>query len=141
MNSLFELVDKQKTRADQIFTAFKKFHYKHPEVWNLFAKYAQDAIRSGQKNYSAKAIIERIRWHITIDNNNDDVKLNNNFTAYYGRMFHAAHPQHDGFFRNRMRKSTEESARDVDVQVFIDDKPTNEEDLTKELIEMSKARN
>lgn len=39
-----------------------------------------------------------------------EMKINNNFTAHFARMFHIAHPRHDGFFRNRKLLSTSDEA-------------------------------
>ena len=38
------------------------WHKKNPKVWELFQRFTFEAIRSGRKNYSHWAIIQRIRW-------------------------------------------------------------------------------
>lgn len=97
-----------RSRADQIFAAFKDFHRANPIVWQLFDRFAHDLIAKGFKNYSADGIFERIRWHVDVElAGTSQVKLNNNFRAYYARLFDAAHPEHVGFFRNRKRKSAD----------------------------------
>jgi len=121
------------TRADQIYAAFAVFHGNNPMVWELFEFFALEAIRTGKTHYSSNAIFERIRWHIDIETSGDEVKLNNNFRAYYARMFHVAHPTNGKFFRNRKRKSDEQGAREVDQQVFIDDDPDAEDELAERL--------
>ena len=82
------------------------FNRKHPDVWRLFCSFTFDLIELGYKNYSAKAVFERIRWEK--DTGGDGVnqfKLNNNYTAFYGRRFMRVYPEHDGFFRTREQKS------------------------------------
>lgn len=98
----------EKTRSDQLREACQAYHRAHPEVWVLFCQYAWQAIRSGRAHYSAKAIFERIRWHVEIDGAGDpavEFRLNNNFPALYARRFMRLHPEAAGFFRTRKRIS------------------------------------
>jgi len=124
---------KRQTRTDQLLDAFAAFHLANPRVWRLFKRFALDVISSGQINYSANAIFERIRWHMEIETKSDEVKLNNNFRAYYARMFHLAYPQHEGFFRNRRLTSEDVEAYRNDVQVFDSGQPSEEETITERL--------
>jgi hypothetical protein len=117
---------KKKSRAEQILDAFETFHRNNPVVWTLFKRFSLAANASGRDHYSAKAVFERLRWHIEIETNGGDVKLNNNFTAYYARLFHLAHPNLDGFFRNRTLISDTHEAHQRDRQEFID-APAEEE--------------
>jgi hypothetical protein len=123
----------QRTRADQILTAFENFHKKNPDVWRLFKKFALQVVSTDRKYYSAKAIFERIRWHVEIENRGDEVKLNNNFTAYYARLFHLAYPEYDGFFRNRKLISENIGAYEQDIQVFDSGLPGSEDSITARL--------
>lgn len=125
-----------KTRADQILDAFERFHVENPEVWRLFRRFSLNAHNVGRQHYSAKAVFERIRWHIEIETSGGDVKLNNNFTAHYARMFHLYRPDLDGFFRNRKLTSEAESAADGDRQVFIDQQAGEEKAILSRLREI-----
>lgn len=107
------------TRADQIDAAFRRFHVDNPHVWTLFERFALQVIARGFENYSADAIFHRIRWHIDIETTDAACKLNNNFTPYYARLFHRRHPEHSGFFRNRVQKSQQKPAVDPDKQFFL----------------------
>lgn len=100
-----------KTRADQIFENFKAFHLKHPEVWALFKGLTLKLIKAGHKSYSADAVCHQIRWHYDIEGVANDIKINNNYTANYARLFEVAHPEHAGFFRKRHRKSKHQGER------------------------------
>lgn len=123
--STMSLFDAKQTRADQIFEKFAEFHRANPRVWELFKAYTFDAVITGREHYSAKAIFERIRWHVDIELESGDLKLNNNFTAYYARMFHVEYPGHDGFFRNRFRTSEEKPINKGTINVSP---PADEED-------------
>ena len=129
----------ERTRADQILDAFEKFHGKNPQVWQLFRRFALNAYQTGRDHYSAKAVFERIRWHIEIETSGGEVKLNNNFTAYYARMFHIYRPDLDGFFRNRKLISESEAAAENDGQVFISKQAGEEKAIQSRLREILNA--
>ena len=89
------------------------WHRENPDVWKLFEKFTDDVIARGHEHYSAKAIFERIRWHTEIETDGA-FKLQNNFTAYYARLFHALRPECDGFFRTRLQDVEKEIRHDYD---------------------------
>ena len=121
------------SRADQIFARFKTFHRENPQIWELFKRFAFVSVERGRERYSVDAIIERIRWHVDIETRGDAVKINNDFRAYYARMFMAKFPEHDGFFEIRRRVSAEREAYDVDLTVFNTGRPVDEADLRRQL--------
>lgn len=83
-----------------------EYHLENPHVWDLFQKYAFEAINTGREHYSVNAIFERIRWHNDIETKSEDgFKISNNHRAYYARFFHKKYPQHDGFFRVKQLRS------------------------------------
>jgi len=82
---------------------FREFHDKNPRVWELLQRFTFEVINKGFKNYSVKAVFERIRWHTDVETSDPEFKLSNNHTAYYSRMFMDKYPEHEGFFRtNRL---------------------------------------
>ena len=84
------------------------WHRLNPHVWRLFEKYSFEAIKSGRENYSAWAVIQRIRWHTTIETQGADFKISNDYIAFYSRLFHVKHPQYDGFFITKKLKGEDE---------------------------------
>ena len=78
---------------------FREFHDKNPRVWVLLQRFTFEIINKGFKNYSVKAVFERIRWHTDVETSDPEFKLSNNHTAYYSRMFIDKYPEHEGFFR------------------------------------------
>lgn len=121
------------TRADQIFEAFKRFHAANPVVWELFERFAMQLVSKGRSAYSASAVLERIRWELNVETVGSTVKINNNFVAYYARLFSAKHPQHAAFFACRKRISQEKSAYADDVQVLPAEPAGDEAVLMAEL--------
>jgi len=84
-----------------LFIAFARHHEENPGVWELFQRFTLEAIRAGRAHFGAKAIMERMRWFTDIESRGDAFKVNNNFAAFYARMFEQEFPQHAGFFRKR----------------------------------------
>ena len=78
------------------------FHKENPSVYELFKKFTFEAINAGHEHYGARGVIERIRWHTSVETKGDPFKINNNWTSFYARLFMVHHPEYDGFFRIRM---------------------------------------
>jgi len=104
------------TRADQIRKRFEQFHAENPVVWELFQRFSRDIIRSGRDRYSAQTLIERIRWHTDIETRGSAVKLNNDYAAYYARMWATQHPDIP-LFSFRHQKSKERPAMKPNLEV------------------------
>ncbi len=87
--------------------AFMEHHRANPAVWSLFERFALEAARAGRKHFGAKAVFERMRWHIEFETKDSlaDWKLNNNYTSRYARMFAERHPEHADLFQFRELKS------------------------------------
>lgn len=91
---------------------FVRFHKTNPEVYDLFERFTFEAIEAGMTKLGSKFIFERIRWEIAVATTGAgyciplkrDLKLNNNFTAWYARLFIAKHRSHKGLFELRERK-------------------------------------
>lgn len=90
---------------------FWAFHLSNPIVYRLFSKFTKEAAQV-TNHYSAKAVYERIRWSLDFEttettinpDTNKPLKLNNDFTAHYARLFMQRNPELDGFFRTREQK-------------------------------------
>jgi hypothetical protein len=113
-------VDAVEKRSDQIFAAWKAFHEANPRVWELFLRYSSELIYAGVPRYSADAILHRIRWHFAIETRHGEIKINNNFAAYYARLFAERNPQLAAFFETRRLNSEDRPAIEPDRQEFID---------------------
>lgn len=85
---------------------FWSYHLDNPHIWKAFENFTLKTIEKGFKHYSAKGIFEIIRWHSGVKANKDPYKVNNNYTAHYARKFMEEYPQHAGFFRTRIRRTS-----------------------------------
>jgi hypothetical protein len=79
---------------------FVAWHIDHPDIWREFEKLALELIQSGRARYGSKAVMEVIRFNRVVSGG-EDFKVNNNYTAYYVRIFNAKYPQHKRFFETR----------------------------------------
>lgn len=80
---------------------FRIFHASNPQVYKMFKRFSLEAIEAGKKHLSAWLIINRMRWETEIVTQGDAFKINNNYIAYYSRMFMEEFPIYKGFFRTR----------------------------------------
>ena len=86
---------------DSIKKQWWRWHKLNPHVYELFKRFTLDVIRRGRKQYSSKAIVERIRWHTEVETVGEEFKMNNNYAPYYARLFMKEYPEHANFFRTR----------------------------------------
>lgn len=107
---LFRWAESQGSPNDRntIRDAFDKFNARYPDVYAMFERFALEAIVSGLDVFGAKAVWERLRWETGVRAFKTDAErfhLNNNYTAYYARLFMERHPQYEGVFRTRKVRS------------------------------------
>lgn len=82
--------------------SFWRFHRENPEVYGLFDKFTRQSIDAGRKQFAVSIVIERIRWATMVETKGGgDFKINNNYRAYYARLWMRNNPEHAGFFRTR----------------------------------------
>jgi len=74
-------------------------------IWQEFERRALRFANNGYEHFSSKCLFEVIRYKTTIREKNKRFKLNNNYTADMSRLFMLIHPDFDGFFEIRNKKS------------------------------------
>lgn len=86
--------------------AFVNWHEKNGTVWRSFEAKALKLITQGKTHWGAKAIFEVIRYERAAEEGGqyDDYAVNNNYPAYYARVFALKYPQHSAFFEFRKVK-------------------------------------
>jgi hypothetical protein len=90
------------TGRERTRRAFDAFHAQHPEVYDLFARFAHELRYAGRTRYSARTIVERIRWHYAVNPDHDGgFKINDWFSAHYGRLLVQREPDFAGMFEMR----------------------------------------
>ena len=83
---------------------FFQFHDENPHVYKEFERRALLLINKGRNHFGAKAIFEAMRFDWAATTTDEEFKLNNNYTAYYARIFEDKHPDYVGFFEMRTQK-------------------------------------
>lgn len=91
--------------APHIVDAFVSYHRENPKVYELFKRFACEAKTSGRRHYGAKALMEKIRWHIEIEQKGE-FKINNSFTSAYVRALITEDPSFKDFFQTRQTPGT-----------------------------------
>jgi hypothetical protein len=82
---------------------FPEYHKDNPYIYEAFKKYTFESIERKFKNFSAEFVFNIIRWETAISGN-DTFKMNNNYKAFYSRMFMNEYPEYKGYFRTRKSK-------------------------------------
>lgn len=77
-----------------------------PEICDLFERLALQVREAGLKQYSARAILHRMRWHEQVERGREEFKINNKHSAPLARWFLVKHPELPDFFE--LRKSPHE---------------------------------
>ena len=84
--------------------SFWQYHQDNPLVYKFFSDICRKYIAMGDTRLSSKHIIEvtraHYRWHTQ-----EKLKINNNYTAGYARLFMKEHPQYRDVFEIRQLKS------------------------------------
>lgn len=82
---------------------FLEWNAKNRNVWRMFEAETIKLIRAGKTHWGAKAICELIRYKRAIEEGGqfDDYAVNNNFSAYFARVFIVKYPAHADFFETR----------------------------------------
>ncbi len=80
---------------------FLTYDTENPGIWTMFERFANELVAAGVTTLSANLIFERMRWETAISGN-DGYKLNNNYRAFYARMYEQKYPTGPNF---RTRKS------------------------------------
>lgn len=85
---------------------FQEWHMMNPHVYELFKDYAFELLKAGRARYSARTVVERVRWHMDTQTTGAEFRINNNYSPVYGRMFLIEYPQYAAFFELRAVRMT-----------------------------------
>jgi hypothetical protein len=90
---------------NSLYARFLHFHIKYPSVYIFFERFSLQLIQAGRKKIGAKMIAERVRWECYTGSKDErEFKINNNFIAYYARLFTDHHPEFQSYFEFRSLK-------------------------------------
>ena len=85
-----------------IRAAYEGWRTKFPRGYELFEGYARQALEKGYTQFSARTIVERMRWELTFGRvGGEAFKINDHYTPYLARELMSQYPEFEGFFKVR----------------------------------------
>ena len=82
-------------------TNFTRFHKDNPMIFHRVVEFADKQRVIGKRtHYSIEIIMNVIRYHTDLDGKGDPFKINNNYKAFYARMY-MEYRECPGFFEKR----------------------------------------
>jgi hypothetical protein len=110
-----------------VLARFKEWHSANPQIYRQFKTLALKMKATGRKRYSARTIIEKMRWDYDIETTGDVFEINGDFVPIYVRLLIHHHPEFSNFFELRLVRSRgilsdeERKRRDEDDEDDEDD--------------------
>jgi len=101
MTDLFTFKPRDPYFGSTVALKAAEFDRENPAIYELFIKFTMELWYAGHKRFEAKAIIERIRWHVAVETKGEDFKICNSHTAYYARKAMQDYDFLAGFFETR----------------------------------------
>ena len=91
---------------------FRDYHRRNLWIFDEFKRLAYQMLIAGRAHYSAKAIMEAVRWDYDRHNPGKEFKVCNDFTAYYARLLAVVDHRFETFFHFKTVRglSTKEAA-------------------------------
>jgi hypothetical protein len=91
-----------------------------PHIYEKFRELALVKLNAGFKKYSARTIVERMRWDYELPTTGDPFKINDDFVPIYARLLIYHEPRFTDFFelrqvRSQGQKSKEQLMREAVV--------------------------
>lgn len=83
---------------------FLKFLPENEHIYQAFEREARRVLARGYTHYSSKTIVEVLRHHSALQEVGSAWKLNNDFTAYWARLFALLNPANANLFEFRVAK-------------------------------------
>lgn len=101
---------------------FKRYHLERPDIYRSFETFAYRMKRTGKRRYSAKAIMERIRWEHDLHHPDTEFKISNSFTSLYVRLLIWNNRDFADFFQLKRVKGLQrhiekDELQDQDIQL------------------------
>jgi len=100
--AMMDSLDQEAGVNNDMKRAFLKYNDNNPQVFDKFCELTMETIKKGFQHYGSQGILELLRWKTGLSPSDPDgFKINNNFAAFYARMFESIYSEYKGFFRKR----------------------------------------
>lgn len=83
---------------------FEAYDRDNPQIYSYFKRFAL-MVANRRPYYSAKCVFHRVRWE-TMISGDTDYKVDDGWISHYARKFMEEYPEHDGFFKTRVRRNS-----------------------------------
>ncbi len=113
-NKRQDLYDRQLSFA----VNFIRFNKNNPKVFHKIVELA-DRQRQIRNHYSIEIIMNVVRYHTDLDGKGDPFKVNNNYKAYYARMY-MEYRKCPGFFETRSPSLADDYDYTSDISYYED---------------------
>ena len=77
---------------------FEAWVSENPHVYERFRDRTLQMVATGRKRYSARTIMEVLRWEYDLTTTGASFKIPNVFIPHLSRRFRDEYPEHDDFF-------------------------------------------
>ena len=77
---------------------FEVFHESNPHVYVALVREGRKLLEVGHRKLGIAILYERLRWQVYMETVNAEVKLPNNYRAYYARKIMEQEPDFKGVF-------------------------------------------
>lgn len=91
-----------RSNADQFRVGFLDYIDQNWHLWEGFETRAFQMSKTGRTHYSAKTIIQVLRFHTDLAETDSEFKVNDKWAADFGRLFMLRHTKHRGFFKTKV---------------------------------------
>lgn len=88
-----------------VVSRFVKFHNDNLNLYDEFKRLAEQTKQSGRTKYSARTLMEVLRWNRDVTTAKHSFKINNDFIPLYIRMLVVEYPEFCDFFNMREVRS------------------------------------
>jgi len=109
-SELLECLPLIQDNPTQFREGFQPYFITNFHLWSGFVERALQMVRTGRAHYSAKTIIQVLRFHSDLYEADSEFKVNDKWAADFGRLFMLRYPLHKGFF------ATKESAHRIRIE-------------------------
>lgn len=100
---MVDLINGEREPISELETRFKEYHAENPQIFDLFDRFTREALDAGHRELGAKMIFERLRWETMVAAADAAYAINNNFSAYYARLWMEVHNRVDVFKTRSLR--------------------------------------
>ena len=91
-----------RNNPDQFRSGFLDYAVSNWHLYEGFEERAFEMSDTGRTYYSAKTIIQVLRFHSDLAEVDSKFKVNDKWAADFGRLFMLRHTKHQGFFKTKI---------------------------------------